>query len=181
MTPHRDPQTGMTLAEVLVALAVFAVIGTASFALLDQTLRSQRLSEARLARLEDLQRMMRVVTLDTMQAMPGSLAMDKTDLRFLRRGSVPSQSGPGTEGLLVQYRLDAQGLQRRIGPEGSQPRWQILMPDVRSVSWQPIRTQEPSPSPTQPIGLDLTVELTASESIRGVFALPSDPTSPAAP
>lgn len=174
----------MTLVEILVALAVFAVIGTASFALLDQTLRSQRLSEARLARLDDLQRMMRVLTLDTMQAIPGSLTLDKTRISFLRRGSVPSQDAPGAEGLVVQYRLDAGEFQRQIGPEGSQPGWQVLLPMVQSVAWQPILQQEPAALPDSgavPIGLDLTVQLTASEAVRGVFALPYDPPSEPAP
>ncbi len=186
--PHRNPQAGMTLVEVLVALAVFAVIGTASFALLDQTLRSQRLSDVRLTRLADLQRLMRIVTLDTMQALPDSLTVDKAGVGFLRRGSAASQDAPGAEGLLVRYRLGTDGLQRQIGPGGSQPDWQLLLPDVRSVVWQPVvrpdpslATPGPNPGTAQATGLDLTVQLTGDETIRGVFALPSTPPSKPAP
>lgn len=180
--PCRHPQSGMTLVEVLVALAVFAVIGTAGFALLDQTLRSQRLSEARLTRLDDLQRMMRIVTLDTMQAVPDTLAIDKADVTFLRQSA---NSAPDTTdtagrlaGMLVHYRLGTEGLQRQIGPEGSQPPWQLVLPGVKSVAWQPIFRPDPTlPAsvPPKAAGLDLTVQLTASESVRGVFVLPSAP------
>ena len=43
MSPRRHATSGMTLVEVLVALAVFAVIGIAAFSMLDQTLRSNAL------------------------------------------------------------------------------------------------------------------------------------------
>ncbi len=174
----------MTLVEVLVALAVFAVIGTASFALLDQTLRSQRLTEARLARLADLQRMMRVIALDTMQALPGSVTVEKGGLALLRRGALRTPSGPGAEGLSVHYRLDATGLQRQIGPDGSQPGWQLLLEDVKTVSWQPILQQTPaeaSASTPPVVGLDLTLQLASSETLRGVFVLPSEPPHEAGP
>lgn len=180
--PCRNPQSGMTLVEVLVALAVFAVIGSAAFALLDQTLRSQRLSEARLTRLDDLQRMMRIVTLDTMQAVPGTLVLDKTDVRFVRQraGTAPDTSDTEgrLQGVLVHYRLGAEGLQRQIGPEGSQSPWQLVLSGVQSVSWQPIFRPDatlPASVPPQAAGLDLTVQLTASETVRGVFVLPSAP------
>ena len=172
----RHPQSGMTLVEVLVALAVFAVIGTASFALLDQTLRSQRLTETRLARLSDFQRMMRVVKLDTMQAIPGSLKFDKTDIRFLRRGSMLAQDAMGSEGLLVQYHLSDAGFLRQIGPEGSSPAQQLLLAGVKSVTWRPIpepRKGSTDGTPAPVVGLDMIVQMNTSETIRGVYALPT--------
>lgn len=181
---RRQPDAGMTLVEVLVALAVFAVIGTASFALLDQTLRSQRLTETRLARLADLQRMMRVITLDTMQALPGSVTVEGGDLALLRRGALRTPSGPGAEGLSVHYHLDASGLQRQIGLEGSKPEWQVLLADVKAVTWQPILQQLPAEAPANPlpvVGLALTVHLASAETIRGVFVLPSNPPLEAGP
>ena len=50
----RDPTAGFSLVEVLVALAIFALIGVAGFSMLDQVLRTQRLTEGRLERLAEL-------------------------------------------------------------------------------------------------------------------------------
>ena len=41
MTVSRDPAAGFSLVEVLVALALFALIGSAGFFMLDQVIRTQ--------------------------------------------------------------------------------------------------------------------------------------------
>ena len=132
MKPRRNGTSGMTLVEVLVALAVFAIIGIAAFAMLDQTLRSERIADARLLRLADVQRLMRVVTIDTMQAIAGSVTRDDTGIGFLRRGSLTAD---GVEGLAVRYHLDAAGLVREIGAPGAEPARQVLLADVQGASW----------------------------------------------
>ena len=48
---HRDTEAGLTLVEVLVALALFSLIGLAGFTMLDNILRVQSGTQGRLERL----------------------------------------------------------------------------------------------------------------------------------
>ena len=70
---RRTATAGFTLVEVLVALAIFALIGVAGFSMLDQVLRTQRLTDGRLERLAEMQRAMHMITLDFAQARGASL------------------------------------------------------------------------------------------------------------
>ena len=70
---RRTATAGFTLVEMLVALAIFALIGVAGFSMLDQVLRTQRLTDGRLERLAEMQRAMHMITLDFAQARGASL------------------------------------------------------------------------------------------------------------
>ena len=71
---------------MLVALVLFALIGGAGLAVLDQAR-----TDGRLERLADVQRAMHLLTLDFMQATGGSLGLER------RRCSVPAQRRIGVE------------------------------------------------------------------------------------
>jgi general secretion pathway protein J len=177
MTPTRTPTAGLTLVEVLVALAVFAVIGSAAFALLDQTLRSQRLADARLERLVQEQRTMRILALDTMQAVAGSVRHAPSGISFLRRGGLSQGNGPVTDGLVVRYGLNGQGFFREIGAVGAEPATQLLLPDVSRATWQLVKagTDLPPDAPTAGVeGIELVLDLPGNQHLRGLFQVPSD-------
>jgi general secretion pathway protein J len=117
---------GFTLVEVLIAMALFALIGIAGFTLLDGVLRTQGATETRLSRLAEIQRAMLVISTDLDQvtgSLAGSgaaLALQKTDLS----GGVVN----------VQYDLTGDRLTRTLsGAAGT--RTQILLEDVASVRW----------------------------------------------
>ncbi|AQR62279.1 hypothetical protein BZG35_11960 [Brevundimonas sp. LM2] len=117
---------GFTLVEVLIAMALFALIGVAGFTLLDGVLRTQGATETRLSRLAEIQRAMLVISTDLNQvtgSLAGSgaaLALQKTDLS----GAVVN----------VQYDLTGDRLTRTLsGAAGA--RTQILLEDVGSVRW----------------------------------------------
>lgn len=117
---------GFTLVEVLIAMALFALIGVAGFTLLDGVLRTQGATETRLTRLAEIQRAMLVISTDLDQvtnSLSGSgatLALQKTDLS----GDVVN----------VQYDLTGDRLTRTLsGAAGV--RTQILLEDVASVQW----------------------------------------------
>lgn len=117
---------GFTLVEVLIAMALFALIGVAGFTLLDGVLRTQGATETRLSRLAEIQRAMLVISTDLNQvtgSLAGSgaaLALQKTDLS----GAVVN----------VSYDLTGNRLTRTLsGAAGS--RTQILLEDVASVRW----------------------------------------------
>ena len=181
MMRARHATAGMTLVEVLVALAVFAIIGVAAFAMLDQTLRSQQIVGARLDRLTQMQRMMQVVTLDTQQVIAGSVARTEAGISFLRQGSL---TPGGTSGLAVLYAVRAGDFVREIGAPGAAGTRQVLLSGVQSASWQFVQggtvlSQEAGLTATEGVELDLT--LADKQSLRGVFPLPHDATPPVSP
>lgn len=124
-----DGQAGFTLIEMLVALAIFAVIGAAGFAVLDQALRAQRQTDGRLERLAEIQRTMHVVTLDFAQARGGSLASAEGGaVGFRREGG---GEGPATVG----YGLEDGAFVRQLAAGGTAAR-QTLIAGVGALSWR---------------------------------------------
>ena len=173
----RDHRSGMTLVEVLVALMVFAVIGVAAFAMLDQTLRSDRLTTGRLDRLVQMQRAMQVMALDTLQSVPGSLRAEPGGISFLRRGVM----GNGVDGLAVAYHLAEGTLFRDIGPLGADPVQQTLLAGLTGAAWRYHTTGDqwlPSVPETGTDGLEVVLQFSAAQSLRRVFVLPQDRVGP---
>ncbi|MBX9707919.1 MAG: prepilin-type N-terminal cleavage/methylation domain-containing protein [Caulobacteraceae bacterium] len=125
MTAKRRRE-GFTLVEVLIALALFALIGVAGFTLLNSVLRTQGATEARLDRMAEIQRAMLVVTSDLDQVTGsvagggGSLSIRKFD----------------TGGAIVAVRYDVSGedFTRTVtGPGGE--RIQTLVTGVSDARW----------------------------------------------
>ena len=78
------PDAGMTLIEMLVALAILSVIGVAGLTMLDTTLNVQRRTEGRLDRIEEIDRALTVLRRDLATAAPGFAVLDEGGLTFLR-------------------------------------------------------------------------------------------------
>lgn len=68
--PAPRRQTGFTLIEILVALAVFAILAALSYGALSQTLTSAEMLNERMDRLQALQRTVRMLHEDLMQLTP---------------------------------------------------------------------------------------------------------------
>lgn len=120
---------GFTLVEVLVALVLFAMIGAAGFAVLDQVLRVQRQTEGRLDRLAAIQRAMHLVTTDFMQAAGGSLSFADGAVALRR----PSARGA----LAVSYDLGDAALRRTLsGSFGQAPAQQAILTGVSALDWR---------------------------------------------
>lgn len=140
MTPSpasgRAPTAGFTLVEVLVALAIFALIGVAGFSMLDQVLRTQRQTEGRLERLAEMQRAMHLITLDFSQARGQSVTVDQsTDgpLIGLRRNAADAKGGS----VALQYAMQNGTLTRDVsGASGPPIAHQPMLKSVTGVDWQ---------------------------------------------
>lgn len=129
---RRNPTAGVTLIEVLVALALFALIGTAGFGVLDQVLRVQSGTEGRLDRLAELQRAMHLTSWDLMQAAGGSLTFTDGVLAFRR----PGGDAGGSDEIAVSYGIEDGILVRKLsGSRSETPARQSLIGGVEAVSW----------------------------------------------
>ncbi|MBC7987805.1 MAG: type II secretion system minor pseudopilin GspJ, partial [Sphingomonadaceae bacterium] len=125
-------QRGFTLAELLVALFVFAIISVAGVALLAFSVDAQAGSQRALAASDDLRRMNAALTNDLSQAVArvsrdeagaaqaafqgGSGADSDLLLAFVRRGWANHDGAPRSSLQKVDYRLVEGRLERRAWP-----------------------------------------------------------------
>ena len=184
--PARSGEAGVTLVEVLVSLAIFAVIGVAGYAMLDLVLRSARLTEGRLAQLGQMERAMYLVGVDFAQAEGGSLLADGMMVSIHRRAR---DLGGGD--ITVGYGLAGTVLTRRLSDgQGAVLADQALLPGVTALGWQ-FLDSGPGwsgvwsgvwPAPGQvalldgkvdnPRAVELTLTLTDGRILRRVAVLP---------
>lgn len=69
-------QKGFTLLEILIAMAIFTLIGVASTAMMTTVIDSNTLSEARFDKLQQLQRAMLIIERDIQQAVPRAIRVE---------------------------------------------------------------------------------------------------------
>lgn len=119
----RDPACGVTLVEMLVALALFALIGTAGFTTLDTVLRVHRGTEDRLERLASLDLALQLFDQDVTHA-------EASDLQ----GSDASILLRLTGGVRVTYGVRGGELLRSIDdPRAAMPVDQALLDGVTKI------------------------------------------------
>lgn len=124
----RTKDAGFTLIEVLVSLALFAMIAGAGLSVLDQILRTQSQTDGRLERLASLQRMMALVARDMSEAVPGSVQGDAATITVGRT----ADNGPVT----VTYALTDGQMTRAITQRRGDTAAQLLLTDVVALQWQ---------------------------------------------
>lgn len=149
---------GFTFIEMLLASAIFALIGLASVAVLDSVTRSDAASQVAMQRLQRLQQAMMLLDRDLWQItarhirvsgeapvkviMAGSqnwLESDDDGLSFSHAGwTNPGMILPRSEVQLVGYRLKENKLERMfyLYPDavtGTEPQVQVLLEEVESL------------------------------------------------
>lgn len=123
-------QRGFTLMEMLIALAIFALIGVASYRLLQATAQASEEGMARSDALHDQMLALQLIDSDLTQILPASIRLDEAGLQFLRAGA--SFGLPGRSDLRqLRYSVDGEVLQREVLPvadntENSRPLQQAL-------------------------------------------------------
>jgi general secretion pathway protein J len=118
-------QRGFSLVEMLVAVALFALIGIAGISLVQSILTTQRRTDDRLARLGQVQRAIYLVGFDLQQAAPTSLVLTNGALSFSRR------AGDALT-ISITYTMKQGVLVRTIGTVRDQP----LLSGVTALAWQ---------------------------------------------
>ncbi len=124
--PPRHTEAGVTLIEMMVALALFALIAGAGFSVLDQVLRTQRQTEGRLEQLAGMQRAMYLFNGDLGFAQSQSLAYSDDAGMTLRR-----QDARGS--VALEYTV-LDGVLTRVLDDGrvTQP----LLSGVQAAEWR---------------------------------------------
>ena len=143
-------QHGFTLLEILIAMAIFTLIGLASTGLLMAAIDSNDLSATRLDKLQQLQRAMLTIERDIQQAVerPVRINGEVNEITFygedeedvgvalVRNGwSNPQMRLPRSTLQLVSYRLQDQQLQRLStnyvdNVSGTEPKVRILLDNI---------------------------------------------------
>ena len=83
---------GFTLLEIVIAIAIFAVIGIGASTLLKQVVDGNELSQARFAELEKLQRAMLIIERDLLQAVARPMRIEGDSDGTVMTGGVMSES-----------------------------------------------------------------------------------------
>lgn len=128
MNERRHREAGLTLIEVLVSLAIFAVIGVAGLTVLNTVARTGERTDGRLERLAEVDRAFLVIRRDLAQIKPSSTRLAEDNLGFLRLSS----EGPWR----VEYRLEDTTLIREITLDAAAPVAQEVLTGVASIQWR---------------------------------------------
>ena len=167
----RRGEAGVTLIEVLVSLAIFAVIGVAGYAMLDLVARTDRLTEGRLQKLGQMQRAMYLMELDFHQA--EALTVDG-DAVAVRRAAPEVAGGEVT----LSYALTGGGLRRQmLDGQGEVLAEQDVLPGVTAVVWRFLGTDwgevwPPEGESGDPRAVEVTLTLADGRALRRVAVLP---------
>ena len=164
----RDPVAGVTLIEMVVALAIFALIGGAGYSMLDQVLRTDARTSARLDRLGDMQRALFLAGQDFAQAKGHSVSLD-------------DGLSLGRDNVVIRYRLVDGALRRDMFNTGESVAEQVLVKDVQGLRWRFLQggrwgTGLPAGAgrPRNPRAVEMVLALPGGQEVRQVAVLPAE-------
>ena len=173
-------QSGFTLLELVIALAIFAVLGLASWGLFDGVVRVQQGTTAHEREFRRLQRAMAVIERDLMQVTEQPMVLGQRHLQLQRSHWRNPLDQPRSERQTLIYQLEDGVLWRESLGEGTPtPQRQKLLGDVRQLSWRLFDRQRgwrdewpSSDDASVPLAVELQVSVGRFDSIRRVLLLP---------
>ncbi|MHC8303831.1 type II secretion system minor pseudopilin GspJ [Pseudomonas sp. PB3P13] len=173
-------QLGFTLLELVIALAIFAVLGLASWRLFDTVVRTQQSVAAHENEFRSLQRAVAVIERDLLQATEQPVVLTTGVLQLQRSNWRNPLDQPRSERQTLSYRLVNGTLWRESQAEHIPVvQRQKLLDDVQHLSWRLFaaeggwRSDWPAERGSKaPMALELQVSTGRFESIRRVLLLP---------
>lgn len=173
-------QNGFTLLELVIAMAIFALLGLASWKLFDAVVRVQQGTGAHEREFKRLQRAVAMIERDVLHVTPRGTVLSQGVLQVQRSNWRNPLDQPRSERQTLTYRLDNGALWRESQSDlGLTPQRQKLLGDVRVLSWRLFDPQSGWRS-DWPVGgkvntataLELQLSVGRFESIRRVLLLP---------
>ncbi|MHC8316577.1 type II secretion system protein GspJ [Pseudomonas sp. LB3P31] len=138
----KNKQKGFTLLELVIAMAIFALLGLASWKLFDSVLRVQQGTAAHERELRSLQRAMAVIERDVLHVTEQPVLLKQTVLQLQRSNWRNPLDQPRSGRQMLTYRLDNGVLWRESQAEGAQSvQRQRLLDDVRQLRWRVFDSQ----------------------------------------
>ncbi|WP_347903427.1 type II secretion system protein GspJ [Pseudomonas purpurea] len=175
-------QHGFTLLELVIAMAIFAVLGLACWRLFDGVIRAERISSSHERDMRTLQRAIAVIERDVLQVTTQPMVLSEGVLQLQRGNWRNPLDEARSEVLNVTYRLDKGTLWREsLSAELLGRQRQKLLSDVRELQWRlyddkqgwrsewPVSRGHPVYGPK---ALEITFSTQRFEPIRRVLLLP---------
>lgn len=151
---HFSLQRGFTLLEILIAVAIFSLVSTATFSMLQQTIRASKVFDDKANYLVELQRLKRLLEQDFIQVVPRAIRDEYGDvlpavmsenmrgsaaIELSRTGRANPLAKPRSDLLRLRYFFDGDKLVRRTWQQldrAPQAKYldQIMLDNVQS--WQ---------------------------------------------
>jgi general secretion pathway protein J len=170
-------QSGFTLLELVIAIAIFALLGLAGWRLFDGAARAQQGAGQHEREIRILQRAVAVIERDVWQAVTGSVVLVQGHLQLRRSHWRNPLDQPRSERQTVNYRLEGATLWRDSFGEGTtRAQRQKLLDGVQSLSWRVFDPQQgwrgDTVRETSPLALELILSTGRFEQVRRVLLLP---------
>lgn len=173
----RQQDAGLTLVEMLVALVLFALVGLASFGMLDAIIKTRDRTEGRLDAVVQLDRALAIFSRDLGQSLPDrSLADGLLAFSLYDTGTQISLTYRVQDGVLwrsMQTDLTAAALDQQVinGIEAAD--WRFLDPAGSWVdTWPPPDGTDPADGGPRAIEMRLTLAGDDGRTLRRVVELP---------